>query len=69
MRAIILAVLVTAGIGIVGASMVSAAPGRNTALLNASNDASGVIKVADGCGRGWYRNRWGQCRPMRRWRY
>ena len=57
MRAIIFAVLVTAGIGFAGT--VSAAPGGNTALLNASNDVSGVIQVADGCGRGWHRNRWG----------
>ncbi len=25
-----------------------------------------VTTVAQGCGRGWERNRWGECRPMRR---
>ena len=24
-----------------------------------------VTNVAEGCGRGWERNRWGECRPMR----
>lgn len=67
MRTILFALLVTAGIGLAGTSMVSAAPGGNTALLNASNDVSGVVQVRDGCGRGWYRNRWGHCRPFR-WR-
>jgi hypothetical protein len=68
MRATILAVLVTAGIGLFGASMASAAPGGNTALLNASNDVSGVVQVSDGCGRGWHRNWRGECRPDRYWR-
>jgi hypothetical protein len=29
--------------------------------------ASGIMEVRDGCGRGWYRNRWGRCRPDRDW--
>ena len=66
MRTIILAVLVTTGIGFAGT--VSAAPGGNTALLNASNDVSGVIQVAEGCGRGWHRNWRGHCVPNRYWR-
>ncbi len=29
-------------------------------------DASDVTLIAQGCGAGWYRNAYGQCRPMRR---
>jgi hypothetical protein len=28
-----------------------------------------VAKAAQGCGPGWARNRWGECRPMRGPRY
>ena len=61
MRAILFAVLVAAGIGLVGTSSVSAAPGGNTALLNASNEVSGIVQVRDGCGYGWHRNWRGRC--------
>ena len=61
MRAILFAVLVAAGIGLAGTSSVTAAPGGNTALLNASNEVSGVVQVRDGCGRGWHRNWRGRC--------
>ena len=29
-------------------------------------EANDVIKVAGGCGAGWYRNAYGVCKPMRR---
>ena len=68
MRAILFAGLIAAGIGLVGTSSVSAAPGGNTALLNASNEVSGIAQVKDGCGRGWYRDWRGICRPYRWYR-
>ena len=68
MRAILFAGFLAAGIGLVGTSSVSAAPGGNTALLNASNEVSGVVQVRDGCGRGWHRNWRGRCVPDRWYR-
>jgi hypothetical protein len=67
MRAVILALLVAAGIGFIGTSIVSAAPGGNTALLRTGNDVSSVIQVREGCGRGWHRNAFGECRRNHRW--
>jgi len=34
-------------------------------LAPAGDAAPAVIKVAGGCGPGWYRTGWGACRPMR----
>jgi len=34
-------------------------------LAPANEAPSAVIKVAGGCGPGWYRTAWGACRPMR----
>ena len=36
------------------------------AAVKQAIEASDVIPVAGGCGPGWYRNSYGQCRPMRR---
>ena len=47
-------------LGAVTAQAVPAAPVQPAA------EASDVIKVAGGCGPGWYRNAYGVCRPMRR---
>ena len=33
----------------------------------AAPDAN-IVKVADGCGRGWHRNPWGRCVPNRYYR-
>ena len=41
---------------------VVAAPVIGQAGLNAAVD-SGVVQVADGCGRGWHRGPGGRCRP------
>jgi hypothetical protein len=34
----------------------------------AAPEASDITLVAQGCGRGYERNRFGECRPMRGWR-
>jgi hypothetical protein len=58
MRAIILAVLVAAGIGFVGASNVSAAPANGVAIGENANHSSDVTQV--------YWRRGGRCHA-RRW--
>lgn len=62
MRAIFMAVVVAAGLGILGASSASAAPANGTAIATANADNSQVQSVMGGCGRGWHRGPRGGCR-------
>jgi len=34
------------------------------ALKGATKFYRAITQVRDGCGRGWYRNRWGRCRRI-----
>jgi hypothetical protein len=63
MRYIVLAIVMAAGVGLVGISGASAAPASGQAIAQAADRASSVTKVWGGCGRGWHRNRWGRCVP------
>jgi hypothetical protein len=68
MRAIILAVLVAVGIGLVGASNVSAAPANGAAIGENASHSSDVAQVywrRGWRGRGWRGGGWG-CH-VRRW--
>ena len=47
-------------LGAVAAQALPAAP------VQQAIETADVIKVAGGCGAGWYRNAYGVCRPMRR---
>jgi hypothetical protein len=63
MRAILAAVIVAAGVGVLGASGASAAPANGAAIAQAAQQTDSVTDVAGGCGRWWFRNRWGRCVP------
>jgi hypothetical protein len=64
MRSYAIAAIVAGGFGvIVATSGTSAAPGDNSALPQMAKTHSNVIQVLGNCGRGWHRNRWGQCVP------
>ncbi len=63
MRAIFAAVVVATGVGVLGAPGASAAPANGAAIANASQQTDYVTDVAGGCGRWWFRNRWGRCVP------
>ena len=63
MRYIVLAIVMAAGVGLVGISGASAAPANGQAIAQAADQASSISDVAGGCGRGWHRNRWGRCVP------
>ena len=62
MRAILAAVVVTVGVGVLGAVSASAAPANGAAIAQASQDTSQVVQAAGGCGRGWHRGPYGGCR-------
>jgi hypothetical protein len=62
MRAIFMAVIVAAGLGILGASGASAAPANGAAFATANADNSQIQSVMGGCGRGWHRGPRGGCR-------
>src|ERR1700741_3725980 len=53
MRAILAAVVVTMGIGLLGATSASAASANGAAIAQAAQDTSQVVQAAGGCGRGW----------------
>lgn len=63
MRHLVLAIVLAAGVGLIGIGGASAAPANGQAITQAADQASSVTKVWGGCGRGWHRNRWGHCRP------
>jgi hypothetical protein len=49
----------------------AAAPASATPLAPSlpTEQASNIIQVAGGCGRGWHPNRWGRCVPNRYYGY
>jgi hypothetical protein len=63
MRHMVLAIIVAAGTCFVGALGATASPANGNALLKAADHVNSVTAVAEGCGRGWHRNRWGHCVP------
>jgi hypothetical protein len=63
MRAILAAVIIAAGVGALGVAGASAAPANGAAIAAAAQSTDVVTDVAGGCGRGWFRNRWGRCVP------
>jgi len=71
MRIVILSILAAAGIGLLGASAVSAAPINGPAIGKAASDASMVQQVRRYCYRHYTRSsrtrflHWGRCRRRR----
>jgi hypothetical protein len=62
MRAILAAVLVSMGIGLLGPTSASAASANGAAIAQAAQDTTQVVQAAGGCGRGWHRGPRGGCR-------
>jgi hypothetical protein len=62
MRYILLAIVVAAGVGLVGIGGALAAPANGQAIAQAADHTSGVTQVMVGCGRGWHRGPRGGCR-------
>jgi hypothetical protein len=63
MRHLVFAIVVAAGVSLVGAAGASAAPASGKVISQAAEQTSSITQVWGGCGRGWHRNRWGHCRP------
>jgi hypothetical protein len=61
MRVICAVLLMSAGLGLVGACPASASPANGVALAGASQRTDIVIDVAGGCGRWHHRDHRGHC--------
>lgn len=58
-------VVIAAAVALGGAWLMPAPASAAGFPVNPPGVDSGAIElVRDGCGRGWRRNRWGECRPM-----
>jgi hypothetical protein len=62
MRSFLFAAATLAAAYFIGSGGASAAPVSGQGFGKA-DQSSYVTKVAEGCGRGWHRNRWGRCVP------
>jgi hypothetical protein len=63
MRYLMIAMVMAAGVSLIGAGGASAAPANGQAIAQAADHSSSITNVAGGCGAGWHRNRWGRCVP------
>ena len=63
MRHIVLAIVMAAGVSLIGSVAASAAPANGQAMAQAVKQTDQITPVAGGCGRGWHRGRYGHCRP------
>ncbi len=62
MRYLVLAVVLAAGVSLIGVAGASAAPASGQPIAQAADHVSNTIDVRDGCGRGWHRGPHGHCR-------
>jgi hypothetical protein len=58
MRHVVLAIIMAAGVSLVGSVAASAAPANGHAISQAIAKTNQITEVRGGCGRGWHRNRW-----------
>ena len=63
MRHIVLAIVMAAGVSLIGILAASAAPANGQAIAQAIKQTDQITPAAGGCGRGWHRGRYGHCRP------
>jgi hypothetical protein len=63
MRRFVMASVIVAGSGLIGASGASAVPAVGSAIAQLGQTNPEVIQVLDNCGRGWHRSGYGTCRP------
>jgi len=62
MRHLVLAIVMAAGVSLIGVAGASAAPANGQAIAQAADHASDITQVREGCGRGWHRGPHGHCR-------
>jgi hypothetical protein len=62
MRHLMIAVVLAAGVSMVGSIGASAAPANGPAIAQAAGHTSDITQVRGGCGRGWHRGPHGGCR-------
>ncbi len=65
MRYLVLAVVLAAGVSLIGVAGASAAPASGQPIAQAADHVSNTIDVRGGCGRGWHRGPYGHCRRNR----
>jgi hypothetical protein len=63
MRYIVLAIVMAAGVSLVGSLAASAAPASGEPIAQIVKQTDQITPAAGGCGRGWHRGRYGHCRP------
>jgi hypothetical protein len=63
MRTMLLAVVLSAGVGFLAGPNASAAPAVGTPIARMADQASAMIHVVGGCARGWHRGPRGRCTP------
>lgn len=69
MRGLVAAAIIAAGLSFAAIPSASAAPAIGAAALGyLLEHTSDLEAIAQGCGRGWHRNRFGRCVPNRRGR-
>jgi hypothetical protein len=54
--------------GSLGAGFAVSTPVEAMPLATVHSDGMPLVKIRDGCGRGWHLNRRGRCAPNRRYR-
>ena len=63
MRHIVLAIVMAAGVSLIGSISASSAPANGHAIAQAIENTKQIVDVRGGCGRGWHRGRYGHCHP------
>jgi hypothetical protein len=61
MRYLVLAVVLAAGVSLIGIADASAAPANGQAIAQAADHVSNTLDVRGGCGHGWHRGPHGHC--------
>jgi hypothetical protein len=62
MRHIVLAIVLAAGVSLIGSVAASAAPANGQAMGQAVKQTDQITLAAGDCGCGWRRGRYGHCR-------
>ena len=63
MRHLVLAIVMAAGVSLIGVAGASAAPANGQSMLKAADHVSFITQVAGGCGVGFHRGPNGRCVP------
>ena len=60
-RYLVLAIVLAAGVSLIGVAGAAAAPANGQPIAQAADHVSNTIDVRGGCGRGWHRGPHGHC--------